>query len=268
MKPSLQMPTGFACNLIAAVATLVLGLPVQGHAAPAPQRPQASAVQAQGAQRLELLMAPQRASLPDSAIVALMNGRTASMGQLRQEHDIRMRRFANARALGNTWLQKIPLNKYPGNQGSNKSPLPMPAVQYAAKDYTDFCTAAHATACLYFPAGVSSFGPYSPGWGASPPPVVFDFDPLITDTAVCSAGGGYMLQNNQGCGYAYPIVVTPNFTPGNYSTPATGGCSNAIFSETYDPHGAVQIKYLGGIPIDTTSTPGPGLVCIVRVIPN
>jgi hypothetical protein len=80
--------------------------------------------------------------------------------------------------------------------------------------------------------------------------------------------GGNLLQNNQGCGYAYPVVVTPNFTPGNYTAPATGGCSHGMFSEIYDPHGAVQIRYTSGIPIATTNTPAPGLVCIVRVIPN
>lgn len=246
----------------------MLGLPVQGHAGTSPQLPQATAFQAQGAARLELLTTVQRASLPNSAIVTLINGRTATMGQVRQEHDIRMQRFANARLLGSAWQQKIPLNQNPRNQGSNKSPLPMPPVQNAAKDYTDFCTAAQATACLYFPAGVSSYAVYSIGWLTPPLPLVFDFDPLITDSAVCAAGGGNMLPNNQGCGYAYPVVVTPNFTPGNYTAPATGGCSNGMFSETYDPHGAVQIKYTGGIPIVTTNTPQPGLVCIVRVIPN
>ncbi len=268
MKPSPQIRRGFAYNLIAALATLVLGLPMQGHAAPRPQVPQASVVQAPGAARLELLTPVQRSSLPDSVIVTLIGGRTATMRQVRQEHDICMQRFASARALGSEWLRKIPVNQNPGNQGSNKSPLPMQPLPYAAKDYTDFCTAAQATACLYFPAGVSSYVVYSSFGLAAIPPVVFDFDPLITDSTVCSAGGGYMLQSNQGCGYAYPIVVTPNFTPGNYTAPATFGCSNGMFSETYDPHGAVQIKFTGGIPIVTTNASPPGLVCIVRVIPN
>ena len=267
MKPTLQIRAGFACNLITALATVALGLPVRGHAATRPQVPQASAVQAQGAARLELLTPVQRANLPDSVIVTLLNGRMATMAQLRQEHNIRMQRFANARVLGSTSLQKAPLNQHPGNLGSNKSPLPMPPVPYAAKDYTDYCTAAQATACLYFPAGVPSYAVYAP-FGISSLPAVIDFDPLITDSGVCAAGGGFMMQNNEGCGYAYPVVVTPNFTPGNYTAPATGGCSNGMFSETYDPHGAVQIQYTSAIPIVTTNTPPPGLVCIVRVIPN
>jgi len=265
-SPRLRM--GFACNLITALATVVLGLPTpQGRAATTLQRPQASAVQEQGALRLELLTSAQRASLPDSAIVAMMNGRIATMGQVRQEHNMRMQRFANARLLGSGSLHKVPLNQNSGKGGSNPSPLPMPAVPYAAKDYTDYCTAAEATACLYFPAG-GSYDFYSPGWGAPSLPMVFDVDPLITDSTVCSAGGGNQLPSNQGCGYAYPLVVTPNFTPGNYATSATGGCSNAVFSWTYDRHGAVQIKYIGGVPIVTTNTTGPGLVCIVHVIPE
>jgi hypothetical protein len=242
---------------------LALPVPVGGHAATGLPLPQASAVQPQGTLRLELLPLAQRASLPDSAIVTLINGRTATMAQLRQEHTLRMQRFAAARFLGSEWQRKVPLN-----QNSGKSPLPMPPVQFAAKDYTDFCTAAHATACVYFPAGVSSYVAYFPTWSFTPVPnMVFDFDPLITDAAVCSAGGGNML-NNAGCGYAYPVTVTPNFTPGNYTASATVGCSNAMFSHTYDPHGAVQIRYTGGAPIDTTNTPPPGLVCIVQVIPN
>ena len=266
MKTSPQIRTSFARILIATFTTLVT---VQGLAAPPPALPQASTPQAQGIARLELLTPAQRTSLPDSVIVTLLSGRTATMAQVRQEHNIRMQRFANARALGAESLHRIPVNQVVGNP-SNKSPLPMPAVPYAAKDYTDFCTAAQATACLYFPAGVSSYSFYSPGWGAPPlPSMVFDFDPLISDSAVCSAGGGNMLPNNQGCGYAYPVVVTPNFTPGNYTAPATAGCSsNGLFSEIYDPHGAVQIKFTGGIPIVTTNTAQPGLACIVRVIPN
>jgi hypothetical protein len=260
--------TSFACNLIAAAfATWVLGMPARGQAATTLPVPQASAVQAQGAARLELLPSAQRASLPDSTIVTLFNGRTATMGQVRQEHDMRMQRFASARLLGSAWLHKVPMNQNTGNQGSNPSPLPMPAVPYAAKDYTDFCVAAQATACLYFPAGSSYFS-YAPFGGISPIPLVFDFDPLITDSSVCSAGGGNLLPNNQGCGYGYPIVVTPNFKPGNYATPATAGCSNSVFSDVYDRHGAVQLKYTAGAPIITTNTPPPGLVCIVRVIPN
>ena len=266
MKPSSQIRAGFACNLIAALATLAVGLPGRGHAATRPQLPQASAVQAQGAARLELLTSVQRANLPDAVIVTLINGRTATMAQFRQEHNIRMQRFANARALGSASMQRIPINQKPLNVGS-KSPLPMPPVPYAAKDYTDFCTAAQATACLYFPAGVSSYAIYAP-FGVSSLPYVFDFDPLITDSGVCSAGGGILLQSNQGCAYPYPAIVTPNFTPGNYTAPATAGCRNGMFSETYDPHGAVQIQYTSSFPIVTTNTPAPGLVCIVQVIPN
>jgi hypothetical protein len=265
MKPFSQNCAGFACNIIASLATLMLGLPVQGHAATGPQLPQAAAVQAPGVARLELLTSVQRASLPDSAIVTLINGRTITMGQVRQEHNTRMQRFATARLLGSAWSRKVPLNQNSGNQGSTKSPLPMAPVQYAAKDYTDFCTAAQATACGYFPAGVVF---YSLAWGTVTVPLVFDIDPLITDSTVCSAGGGNLMQNNQGCGYGYPVVVTPNFTPGNYSAPATSGCSNGVFSETYDPHGAVQIKYVSSIPVVTTNIAAPGFVCIVRVIPN
>lgn len=86
--------------------------------------------------------------MPDSVIVTLFNGRTVTMAQVRQEHNIRMQRFANAHLLGNT-------------------------------------------ACLYFPAGVSGYAIFAAGWGTPTPPLLFDFDPLITDSAVCSAGGGY-----------------------------------------------------------------------------
>jgi hypothetical protein len=268
MRPSPQICTGFAWALVTALTALALGLPVQGQGATSPQPPQAMAVPAQRAVRLELLTTAQRASLPNAAIVTLLSGRTATMGQVRQEHDMRMQRFANARVWGSA-SQKIPVRQNPANQGSNKSPLQMPPVQYAAKDYTDFCIAAQATACLYFPAGVSSYiaNPLG-GWGAPTLPLVFDIDPLITEGAVCSAGGGNLLQNNAGCAYAYPVLVTPNFTPGNYTASATSGCSNGMFSETYDPHGAVQITYINGPPIVTTTTTQPGLVCIVRVVPN
>ncbi len=266
MKLSPQACTGFAFHLLAACTMVLLGLPLRGHAATNPLVPQRAAVQPPAA-RLELLTEVQRASLPNASIVTLISGRMATMGQLRQEHDIRMKRFVNASTLGMQLLQRAPIYKAPNYQGLSKPPLPMQPISGVAKDYTDFCTAAQATACVYFPTGVSNYDYYQPFW-ATLTPLVVDIDPLITDNKVCDAGGGHHMDNNQGCIYAYPVIVTPNFTAGNFTASATGGCTNGQFSEIYDPHGAVQIKYTGTVPFATTNTVSPGLECIVRVMPN
>lgn len=76
----------------------------------------------------------------------------------------------------------------------------------APADFKDFCTAARATVCLYFPASLGS------GGFVKMPPIVkaVDVDPLM-DSHGCSAAGGSELSNQwgfgPGCYLIYPAVA-------------------------------------------------------------
>lgn len=46
--------------------------------------------------------------------------------------------------------------------------------------------------------------------------MLFDYDPLITDPAVCTSQGGIILTSNSpaGCAYGYPYTYSSQFNPG------------------------------------------------------
>ena len=140
-----------------------------------------------------------------------------------------------------TWLIRPPIA------------MPQSVLQRFAKDYQDFCTAAQATACLYFPVigtWEQSNSASNTQLGAPTQDIV---DPLVTDANVCREGGGSEQQD--GCHYTYPMIETTNFAP-SASTPFVENCPvdpQALswqsapqwveWAVTVDPHGAASAKY-------------------------
>lgn len=128
---------------------------------------------------------------------------------------------------------------------STNAPLPA--------DYLAFCKAASVTVCLYSPSGVNTCQPSA--WCA-------DYDPLITDKALCTSEGGVFNSGDlgPGCGYFYPLQYSMNFNPGppttqgQYNVRHTANCPSR-FTVTVDPHGAVEV----------TAVPVVGTSCVVDV---
>lgn len=126
-----------------------------------------------------------------------------------------------------------------------------------AKDYQDFCTAARATVCLYFPEIFSwepnSANPTFENSGESSSDII---DPLITDAQICKAENGKMAR--EGCHYAYPLKQSQSFTP-NPSRPngyavncpvdfdaASQRYNLPEWSAVADSHGAAYVEYTFG----------------------
>ena len=244
------------------------------------------------ARAVESLSAAERASLPDTTLIKLKTGRTASLGVLRSEHKLRLQRFADASMLGKhqaVLLQThggvvpnigskskkkagpgklVPMNFSPKNF-KDRDPIfggiPLPA------DFLAFCKAARVTACLYLPSGTyymngprSILGTYE------------DVDPLITDQHLCTSEGGrvdfdagfkrYMV----GCSYYYPAQYSLNFNPGKptaqgYPVTHSATCPSGFVKYTVDPHGAVSLNMVNTYSTYRDSDRGPLKTCVVRV---
>ena len=117
-----------------------------------------------------------------------------------------------------------------------------------AQDYQDFCSAAHATACVYLPCAewweTVTFGA---GEISTTPFDVTIVDPMITDSKICRSEGGSI--GSSGCNYKYPFEQLVDFQPAS-SNPYVLHCpigqntDNVEFNFTLDPHGAVEILAL------------------------
>ncbi|MBZ5505643.1 MAG: hypothetical protein LAO78_09155 [Acidobacteriia bacterium] len=212
----------------------------------------------------------ERMRLPDNTTVTLKTGRTATLGTLRTEHRARLERFTRATALGQTVATKLSASK-PGSialspaakgtlaaaQVRSLVPFKIPFIPIP-KDYADFCKAASASVCVYFPANtVFTLGNYSfPGeekltW-------VQDVDPFIIDNDVCHYDGGIL--GPDGCQFVYPLADLANFKP---TGPLTSEAScDPPAKYVVDPKGAAQASYHSSTNFVTGSTP---LTCVVQV---
>jgi hypothetical protein len=124
------------------------------------------------------------------------------------------------------------------------------------KDYSDFCGAANASACVYLPANtaITSFGDPTnvTSWA-------YDEDWLITDPGVCTYDGGE--QFREGCDFYYPINYVVVFKP-------TGPLSTAAACDPpakyyVDPKGAIRAYYDSSSLTFTTG--GTPITCVVQV---
>jgi len=204
--------------------------------------------------------------LPDATLVTLSKtNRTASLGVLRSEHQLRMQRFAAAAGLGKqrALLQK-PLTGpaiiagtthggtlVPMNFSLSNFPEFSPWSHVLPADYLAFCQAAAVTACLYIPGGGSGM--------LCGPAGCLDEDPLITDSQLCASEGG-TFESVDGCFYAYPAQYFLNFNPGpptaqGYNVTQSANCPSP-WTVTVDPHGAVKL---------TGPASGGGVSCLVSV---
>jgi hypothetical protein len=133
-------------------------------------------------------------------------------------------------------------------------PFPKASLLKFAKDYLDFCTAAQATACLYFPV----VGSWEQGNGTAANNKLGDtteniVDPLVTDPSVCQAGGG--TPGTEGCIYKYPLIQTTDFQPVNIVSDVIDCPVESIawelspypeWAPTVDPHGAASVSWTFG----------------------
>jgi len=224
------------------------------------------------ARAVEPLSAAELATLPDTTLVKLKTGRTATLGVLRSEHTLRLQRFADAAKLGALLLATQSRSEEKEKKGRPgtlvpmnfslrdfQSTLPLPA------DFLAFCKAAAATACLYLP-GVKLFSAGSYNY--------LDFDPLITDQHLCTSEGGQpnfgATKQMLGCAYYYPTQYILKFNPGlptaqGYPVTHSASCPSRFVSYMVDPHGAISLNV-----VDTSDALAWGPLtslktCVVRV---
>ena len=157
--------------------------------------------------RIERLTSAKLTRLPGSTVLVLQNGRKVSLQTLRAEHTARLARFANAKLLG---LQVR--GKLKSSSGQGYVMVPMTLDPHGAADYQAFCESVVASGCLYFP-GPAGYFSRLPGQDQN---LLFDYDPLITDPAVCKSQGGIIVTSNSpaGCAYGYPYTYNSQFNPG------------------------------------------------------
>ncbi|MBV9438453.1 MAG: hypothetical protein JOZ24_00525 [Candidatus Eremiobacteraeota bacterium] len=194
--------------------------------------------------------------LPDSTTV-LIGSRAVTMRVLRQEHQMRMQRFAQASALGARIrisagsLQRPPAGVRAATGQVNPTIFntehavpPLKNLDQGAftvpADSVAFCAGAGATGCFYLPGGVTL---YVDAGNA------FDFDPLIQDAGICSNEGGMLTGGfgsftlGSGCYYVYPHDFLGNFQPGaSAKGPTTfkSSCAPMMQVQT-SSHGAIKI---------------------------
>ena len=136
-----------------------------------------------------------------------------------------------------SWLLNV-------NFGTKAIPMPQSALQPFAKDYQDFCRGAGATACLYFPVGISTWGSSTYAYPNSNLviSILLVYDPLVIDPMVCQAEGGTM--TSWACQYTYPGLSLTNYVPSS-TNPYAMNCRPGLYtwSTTIDPHGAAEVKF-------------------------
>jgi hypothetical protein len=238
----------------------------------------------------------ERMNLPDSTMVQLPSNRVVSLGTLRSEHRAREMRFSMAAALGHSvaakWavhptgpgqlspppanVRSAPGQTTKGGGGLTKAtttnigvspavaaPLLVPFHPIAgiplAKDYSDFCTAAKASVCVYVPPNTFL---RNSGAGLETQ-VMMDLDPLIIDDKTCLYDGGVPSTGipSAGCKFYYPFKSLANFLPTGPLT--TNAVCDPPGQYVVDPKGAVQANFTyPGLPFTTGAKP---ITCAVQV---
>jgi len=234
------------------------------------------------ARAVESLSATELATLPDTTLVRLKTGRTVTLGVLRSEHKLRLQRFGQAAKLGALQRQELAkqVQLHKGALGNLFSSTTLVPMSFSLIDFQDnlpfpedfsaFCEAAVATACLYFPSAVMYLVTFGTSANAG---VYVDYDPLMTDQQLCQSEGGVAGSSSQpGCNYYYPAQYNLTFNPGQptaqgYSVTHVAICARP-FAYTVDPHGAVALN----VPGRSTPPSRPSVVtlpsvasCVVQV---
>ena len=136
----------------------------------------------------------------------------------------------------------------------------------AAKDMKDFCDAAKATVCLYYPASTTLVNDtYS----------AVDIDPLITDPALCKSQGGLSAYEVsklfgvpapfQGCQFLYGNRQITQFDPGAPPYKHLATCDAKYWHvDAYDQKGAVSVSSVQAKGQTFTIGVTPA-TCLVRV---
>ena len=204
----------------------------------------------------------QRLTLPDSTKVMVGNNVT-TLGQLRLEHSTVAARIANAAALGNAARQAVSNVKpiqvsVAGGAIIGKLPYHVvePPQTYAkmAQDMQNFCNAAQATVCLYYPAGAGLISNTPSAGEAS------YTDAFITDPSVCQSEGGVLTTN--GCQYSYILYYAVNFNPGSGFTYQIA-CDSQYWGVIVDKHGAISV---GTVTSGYFNTPANNpATCVIQV---
>jgi hypothetical protein len=198
------------------------------------------------------LTAQQRTQLPDSTKVS-MGKYVTTLGALRLQHRNRTLQISRANGFGLGAVQgvnhvmPVRVGIYTGNLGQQLAGHPViePAADYSqtALDMQNFCNAAKAAVCLYYPAEtvLCQCG----GWAEND-------DPYITDPSVCASQGGIML--TWACQYNYNTWYKIQFNPGSGFT-YKANCDATYWKiTTVDKHGAIQVD--SAIPEGATFTTG------------
>jgi len=230
----------------------------------------------------------QRLNLPGNTRVQLKGGRIATLAELREEHQRRMQRFANASALGKAAHGRMPpinpqissktarlqeqgdgtrrsgidgkaalaLDANPGismapNTFIANSDIPLP------RDYMAAC--AGSTACLYLPARtyLASWGPSISGDFR-----VYDIDPMITDSGLCTNDGGLMDPNGV-CVFNYPMRVSENYQLARKQS-TTGQCDPPMKFK-FDPANVIKVWYDAPDNAPNYLVLQDALTCVIQV---
>jgi hypothetical protein len=293
----MRFPKGL-CPVLLVMVSGTVAFTGQGAAGPA-QTP------SQGPRPIASLSPAERNQLPDGTQVTLPSGKIVTLGMLRAWHTAHTQAFTAASSMGRTIADKLSkqtpasgqaagnLNPPAGPSGTSRAgttrssvdqppPHQIPVTQVGPVtlvafqpppgpvpwDYLNFCNAAQATVCLYFPADASCFVTGTTG--------ICD-DYMVTDAALCSSfGGTYQPWYSNGdvpgaaaaCRYSYPLLQRRSFAP-------TGPAAVVAVCEwghyKFDPKGevdadAVSAPYrVSGYVFSTP--PGTGLPnsCVVQV---
>jgi hypothetical protein len=128
-------------------------------------------------------------------------------------------------------------------------------------DYTAFCNAALATACIYLPPN-TIFTPDYLGDPTTYNRYVIDVDPFITDQATCSSLGG-TLDGQQQCEFKYFYGQETLFQKGVTLTTATS-CDQPSYVVLHPELGWIVVSYpnpSGFVTITTGATP---VTCVLQ----
>lgn len=198
-----------------------------------------------------LSMAERLTSAPESTTVQF-GPHMATLGELRVAHRAHVAAFLRAAAMGGAARAKL--------ASLEALTILEPPSQYASApgDMRAFCTAAHASACLYLPPQQQVTAEQT---GVS------DWDGLITQ-AQCAQGGGAWsgMWNSYFCAFEYPASVIVHFTPAaNYKISQSAQCDRT-FQYTVDVHGAISISLAVAMPVIMTTDNNP--TCVVTVTPG
>jgi hypothetical protein len=248
----------YAFSLAALIVLAIFALQLQ------PEQSLAGTAQrlAEGVRPFSSLSAQERAQLRPGTKVTV-GKRVTTLGTLRREHKLRLARFAGASSLGKSAGASVKNKRYLVSAATKPKfqnlAVVEPASKYqsAPRDMKDFCNAAQATVCLYYPAStelVVAFG------GPA------DIDPFITDKSVCAAEGGVI--SAYGCKYTYPLEYTAQFDPGTGPPFAYKSNCDKKYWRVYaiDPHGAVVVKTTLNTKTWILFTTGSSRsTCLVRV---